>query len=83
MTISSEIDYSYYFEKYNKIWKIEELMGINSERKLPFSNNITCTTKIKTLPPYSQDYQDIQIPKKEIIYKFMLFALNHDNNCKD
>ena len=27
MTISSEIDDSYFFEKYNKIWKkIEELM---------------------------------------------------------
>ena len=37
MTISSEIDDSYFFEKYNKIWKkIEELMGINFERKSPF-----------------------------------------------
>ena len=42
MTISFEINY--YFEKYSKIWKIEELMGINSERKPPFSDNITCTT---------------------------------------
>ena len=34
MTISSEIDDSYFFEKYNKIWKkIEELMGKNSKRK--------------------------------------------------
>ena len=57
ITISSEINDSYFFEKYNKIWKeIKELMGINFETKPPFSNNITCTTKIKTLLPYSVDY---------------------------
>ena len=71
MTISSEINDSYFFEKYNKIWKkIEELMGIYFERKPPFSNNITCTTKIKTLSPYSEDYQDIKILRKKMIYKF-------------
>ena len=49
-TISSEINNAYFFLKYNKIWKkIEELMGINFERKPPFCNNIACTTKIKTL----------------------------------
>ena len=48
------------FEKYSKIWKnIEELMGINFERKPPFCNNITYTTKINTLFSYSEDYQDI------------------------
>ena len=48
--MSSKIDDSYFLEKYNKIWKkIEELMAIHFERKPPFSNNITCTTKIKTL----------------------------------
>ena len=41
------------FEKYSKIWKnIEELMGINFERKPPFCNNITYTAKIKTLSSY-------------------------------
>ena len=34
ITISSEINDNDFFEKYNKIWKkIEELMGINFERK--------------------------------------------------
>ena len=48
--MSSEIDDVDFFEKYNKIWKkIEELMGINFERKPPFYNNITYGTKIKTL----------------------------------
>ena len=49
-------------------------MGINFERKPPFSNNTTYTTKIKTLSPYSEDYQDIKIPRKEIIYKFPSIA---------
>ena len=39
-------------------------MGINFERKPPFCDNITYTTKIKTLSPYSDDYQDIKIPQK-------------------
>ena len=77
MTIPSEVNDSYFFEKYNKIWKkIEELMGINFERKPPFSNNITCTTKIKTLSPCSEDYQDIKIPRKEIIsFHLLLFYI--------
>ena len=84
MTISSEINDSYFFEKYNKIWnKIEELMGISFERKPPFSNNITCTTKIRTLSPYSEDYQDIKIPRKEIIYKFSSIAILHSVGEKD
>ena len=45
-------------------------MGINFERKAPFCNNITYTTKIKTLSSNSEDYQDIKIPQKGIIYKF-------------
>ena len=82
MAISSEIDDSYFFEKYNKIWKkIEELMGISFERKLPFSNNITCKTK--TLSPYSEDYQDIKIPRKEIIYMFSSIAILHSVGEKD
>ena len=84
MTISSEIDDSYFFEKYNKIWKkIEELMGINFERKPPFSNNITCATKIKALSPYSEDYQDIKILRKEIISKFSSIAILHSVGEKD
>ena len=58
-------------------------MGINFERKPPFSNNITCTTKIKTLSPYSEDYQDIKIPRKEIIYKFSSIAILHSVIIKD
>ena len=50
--------------------KVEELMGINFERKLPFRNNSIYTTKIKTISPYSEDYQHIKIPQKEKIYKF-------------
>ena len=63
--ISFEINDSYFFEKWNKIWKeFKELMGINFETKPPFSNNITCTTKIKTLLPYSVDYSVHKTPKK-------------------
>ena len=84
MTISSEINKAYFFEKYNKIWKkIEELIGISFERKPPFYNNITCTTKIKTLSPYSEDYQDIKIPRKEMIDKFSSIAILHSLNTKD
>ena len=73
-----------FFEKCIKIWKkIEELMGINFERKLPFSNNITCTTKIKTLSPFLEDYQGIKIPRKEIIYKFSSIDILHSVGEKD
>ena len=58
-------------------------MGINFERKPPFSNNTTYTTKIKTLSPYSEDYQDIKIPRKEIIYKFSSIAILHSVRVKD
>ena len=57
--------------------KIEELMGINFVRKPTFCN-ITFTTKIKT-----EYYQDIKIPKKEIIYKFSSIAILHSVNTKD
>ena len=63
--------------------KIEELMRINFERKPPFCNNITCATKIKTLSSYSEDYQDIKIPKKEIIYKFSSVDILNFVNTKD
>ena len=43
-------------------------MGITIERKPQFCNNIAYTTKTKTLSSYS-NYQDIKIPRKEIIYK--------------
>ena len=63
--MSSEINDFEFFEKCNKIWKkIEELMGINFERKPPFYNNTTYTTKIKTSSRYSQDYQDTRNPKE-------------------
>ena len=66
ITISSEINDADFFEKYNKIWKkIEELIGINFERKPPFCNNISHTTKIKTLSSHLEDYLDIKIPKKK------------------
>ena len=84
MTISSEINDGCFFEKYNKIWKkIEELMGINFERKPPFCNNITSTTKIKTLSLYSEDYQDIKVPRKEILYKFSSIAILYSVDTKD
>ena len=73
-----------FFENYNKIWKkTEELMRKNFERKPPFSNNITCTTKIKTFSPYSEDYQDIKIPRKEIIYKFSSIVILYSVGEKD
>ena len=39
-------------------------MGISFERKPPFYNNTTYTTKIKTSSRYSQDYQDTRNPKE-------------------
>ena len=63
--------------------KIEELLGIHFERKPPFCNNITDTTKIKTFSSYSEDYQDIKIPKKETIYKFSSIAILLSVNTKD
>ena len=84
MKISSEINDADFFDKYNKIWKkIEELIEINFEGKLLFCSNVTCTTKIKTLPSYSEDYQDIKIPRKEIFYKFSSIAILHSVGTKD
>ena len=65
---------------------MEENWGINGNKfwkKITFSNNITCTTKIKTLSPYSEDYQDIKIPRKGIIYKFSSIAILHSVGEKD
>ena len=61
----------------------KELMGINFEKNPPFCNNITYPTKIKTLSSYSEDYQDIKIPRKEIIYKFSSIAVLHSVSTKD
>ena len=58
-------------------------MGMKFERKPTFCNNITYATKIKTLSSYSEDYQDIKIPKKEIIYKLSSIAILHFVNTKD
>ena len=55
----------------------------NFERKPPFCNNIACITKIKTLSSYSEDYQDIKIPRKKIIYKFSSIAILHSVSTKD
>ena len=58
-------------KKSNKIWKkIEKLMKINFERKLPFSNNITYTAKTKT-------------PIEGIIYKFSSIVILHSVRTKD
>ena len=58
-------------------------MEINSERKPPFYNNTTYKTKIKTHSPYSEDYQEVEIPSKEIIYKFLSVAIFHSVSTKD
>ena len=58
-------------------------MGINFERKPSFCNNITYTTKIKTLSSYSEDYQDIKKPRKEVIYKLSSIAILHSVSAKD
>ena len=52
-------------------------METNFERKPPFCNNIAYPTKTKTLSSYSEVYQDIIIPRKEIIYKFSSIAILH------
>ena len=62
-----------------KNWGIK---GIKFERKPSFCNNITYTAKIKTFSPYSEDYQGIKIPPKEIIYKFSSIAILHSVNTK-
>ena len=58
-------------------------MGINFERKLPFRNNSIYTTKIKTISPYSEDYQHIKIPQQEKIYKFWTIGILNSVNTKD
>ena len=59
---------------------MEENWGINGKK---FRKKTTCTTKIKTLSPYSEDYQDIKIPRKEIIYKFSSVVTLHSVGEKD
>ena len=59
---------------------MEENWGINGEK---FRKKTTCTTKIKTLSSHSEDYQDIKIPRKEIIYKFSSIAILHSVDEKD
>ena len=84
ITISSEINDADFVDEYNKIWrKIEELMRISFERKPPFCDNITFTTKVKTFSPYSEDYQDIKIPRSKIDYKFSSVAILHSVDTKD
>ena len=39
--------------------------------------------KTKTLSPYSEDYQNIKIPKKEIFYEFLSIAILHSVNTQD
>ena len=63
--------------------KIEELMGINFERKPQFCTNVAYTTKIKMLLSYSEEYQDMTLPKKEIIYNFWFIAILHSVNTID
>ena len=58
-------------------------MGINLERKPPFCNDITYIAKVKTLSSYSEDYQDIIISRKEIIYKLSSIAILHSVINKD
>ena len=63
--------------------KIEELMGINFERKPQFCTNVAYTTEIKILLSYSEEYQDMRLPKKEIIYNFWFIAILHSVNTID
>ena len=78
ITIPSEINDADFFEKCYKICKkIEELIGINFERKPAFCNTITYTIKVKILLSYSEYYQDIKIPKKKFIsfHLLLLYTL--------
>ena len=52
-------------------------MGINFEKKKKFCTNATYATKIKTLLFHSEEYQDMRLPKKEIIYMFSSIAILH------
>ena len=66
--------------KYGK--KIEELKGINFERKPPFCNNIIYTTKIKTLSPYSakDDNYYSQAYMEECKYERLEEVFHFDND---
>ena len=82
--MSSKINDADFYEKCDKIWKkIEDLIGINFERKPTFYNNTTYTTKVRRHSPYSEDYQDVEIPKKEISYKFSCIVILHSVSTKD
>ena len=63
--------------------KIEELMRINFERKPQFCTNAAFTTKTKIFLSYSEEYQDMRLPKKEIICKFSSIAILHSVNTID
>ena len=66
--IEPEINDANFFENYNKISKkIEELMGINFERKPPFCNNITYTTKNKNTFTLFRRLSEHKNPKKRNI----------------
>ena len=58
-------------------------MRKNFEKKTLCCNNITYTKKIKTLSSYSEDYQHIKIPGKEIFYKFSSITILHSVGTKD
>ena len=63
--------------------KIEELMRINFERKPQFCTNAAFTTKPKIFLSYSEEYQDMRLPKKEIICEFSSIAILHSVNTID
>ena len=60
--------------------KIEELMGINSERKRRFRNNIVHGTKIKTLSSYSEDKYYPQAYMEEFKYERIEVVFHFDSD---
>ena len=75
ITISSEINDAY---QYNKIWKkIEELMGMNFERKPPFCNNIEYIKKNNTFILFRRLSGHKNSPKRNfitLIYCYFTFC---------
>ena len=60
--------------------KIEELMGINFERKRRFCNNIIYATKIKTLSSYSEDKYYPQAYMEEFKYERIQLVFHFDSD---
>ena len=81
ITISSEINDADFFEKYNKIWKkIEELIGINFERK----PQVHSSTNLSSTFFYIYNFHNLNTHQNHMIYHiytqllgFQAYPLSH------